>query len=106
MLSANVASQAGHPSSRGKSTVMKVVHVPFCFYPGAVGGTEVYVASLARLLRDEHDCSVLIAAPGSRSERYTHDGLIVRRFGVSPEVGDISEVYGEGDELAAREFEK
>src|SRR5437763_15339559 len=85
---------------------MKIVLVAFCFYPDPVGGTEVYVASLARLLRDEQGCDVLIAAPGGRSEEYAHEGLRVRRFAVSNEVGDVSELYGEGDELAAREFEK
>ena len=85
---------------------MKLIQVPFCFYPDAVGGTEIYVASLARLLRDEHGCDVLIAAPGDRSEDYTHQDLRVRRFAVSNEIGDVSELYGEGDELAAREFAK
>jgi glycosyltransferase involved in cell wall biosynthesis len=85
---------------------MKVIQIPFCFSPDAVGGTEVYVASLARLLKDEHGCDVLIAAPGGRSENYTHQDLPVRRFAVSNAVGDVSELYGEGDELAAREFAK
>ena len=85
---------------------MKVIHVPFCFYPDAVGGTEVYVASLARLLKDEYGCEALISAPGVKSEDYKHEGMWVRRFAVSNEVGDVSELYGEGDELAAEEFEK
>jgi glycosyltransferase involved in cell wall biosynthesis len=85
---------------------MKVVQIPFCFYPDAVGGTEVYVASLARLLRDEHGCDVLIAAPGACSEDYTQQDLPVRRFAVSNKISDVSELYGEGDELSAREFEK
>jgi glycosyltransferase involved in cell wall biosynthesis len=85
---------------------VKVVQVPFCFYPDAVGGTEIYVASLARLLKDEHGCDVVIAAPGGRSENYTHQDLPVHRFAVSNEVGDVSELYDEGNELAAREFEK
>jgi glycosyltransferase involved in cell wall biosynthesis len=85
---------------------MKIIHVPFCFYPGAVGGTEVYVTLLARLLKEGHGCDVLIAAPGGRSEQYTHENLRVRRFEVSPEVADISELYGEGDEVGAREFAK
>src|ERR1700745_2406075 len=83
---------------------LKVIQVPFCFYPDAVGGTEVYVASLARLLKEEHGCEVLVAAPSARSATYEHNGLSVRRFPVSPQVADISELYGEGDELAAQEF--
>jgi glycosyltransferase involved in cell wall biosynthesis len=85
---------------------MKVIQIPFCFYPDAVGGTEIYVASLARLLKDEHGCDVLIAAPGDRSGDYTHQDLHVRRFAVSNKIGDVSELYDEGDELAARGFEK
>ena len=85
---------------------MKLIQIPFCFYPDTVGGTEIYVASLARLLKDEHGCDVLIAAPGDRSENYAHHDLSVRRFAVSPEVADISELYGDGDELAAQEFAK
>ena len=30
---------------------MKVLHVPFGYYPDPVGGTEVYVAELASALR-------------------------------------------------------
>ena len=59
---------------------MKVVHVPFCFFPDPVGGTELYVQSLARAQR-QRGVSAIIAAPGSRSEQYEHDGLLVRRFG-------------------------
>jgi glycosyltransferase involved in cell wall biosynthesis len=85
---------------------VKALQVPFCFYPDPVGGTEVYVAALARLLKAEHGCDALIAAPGERSNEYMHENLRVRRFAVSPEVADVSELYGEGDDLAAREFEK
>ena len=85
---------------------MKIIQVPFCFYPDAVGGTEVYVANLARTLASEHDCEVLIAAPGVKSEAYIYEGLRVQRFATSPRVNDVSELYGEGDELAAAEFEK
>jgi len=85
---------------------LKVIQVPFCFYPDAVGGTEVYVASLARLLKDENRCDVLITAPSNLSETYETDGVRVRRFAVSSGVAELSELYGEGDELAAREFDK
>jgi len=78
---------------------LKVIQVPFCFYPDAVGGTEVYVASLARLLKDENRCDVLITAPSNLSETYETDGVRVRRFAVSSGVAELSELYGEGDEL-------
>jgi glycosyltransferase involved in cell wall biosynthesis len=82
---------------------MKVVHVPFCFHPDPVGGTEVYVESLSRALRQRGVCA-LVAAPGPRSDHYEHDGLPVRRFGVQPSVRDIQELYGHGDAQAAGTF--
>jgi glycosyltransferase involved in cell wall biosynthesis len=85
---------------------VKIIQVPFCFYPDAVGGTEAYVADLARTLVSEHGCNVLVAAPSAKSEAYVHDTLRVRRFATSTEVNDVSELYGEGDELAAAEFDK
>jgi hypothetical protein len=85
---------------------VKIVQVPFCFYPDAVGGTEVYVGSAPRLLKDKHSCNVLVAAPGGQSEEYTHENLLVRQFAVSPEVADVLELYRDGDEIGAREFAK
>lgn len=80
---------------------MRVVHVPFGYFPDAVGGTEVYVAELARGLRARGVESV-VAAPATRSgsERYDHDGVPVRRFAVDPDAS-VADVYGEGDALAA-----
>jgi len=80
---------------------MKVVHVPFCFYPDPVGGTEIYVGSLARKLT-EHGAKMVIAAPGETNSAYEIDGLRVRRFAVSEKVNDIRELYGAGDEGAAK----
>jgi glycosyltransferase involved in cell wall biosynthesis len=82
---------------------MKVVHVPFCFHPDPVGGTEVYVESLARALRKRGVCA-LVVAPGQRSDYYEYDGLPVRRFAVQPSVRDIQELYGYGDAQAAGTF--
>ena len=82
---------------------MKVVHVPFCFYPDAVGGTEVYVAGLARHMIGPL-VSVTVAAPGAKADAYDYQGVPVRRFAVAPEINDIRELYGAGDESAARAF--
>jgi len=80
---------------------MKIVHVPFGYFPDPVGGTEVYVAELARGLAARGVESV-VAAPTSRagSERYEHDGVAVRRFAVDPDAS-VSDLYGEGDLAAA-----
>ena len=84
---------------------MKVVHVPFCFHPDPIGGTEVYVESLAHQLQ-QLGVSVMVAAPGSQSSFYEHNGLAIRRFAVSDEVADLRDLYGEGDARAAQEFAK
>ena len=57
---------------------MRVVHVPFGYFPDPVGGTEVYVAELARGLQSRGIESV-VAAPARSlgSERYDHDGVPV-----------------------------
>jgi glycosyltransferase involved in cell wall biosynthesis len=78
------------------------VHVPFGYYPDAVGGTEVYVAQLARDLR-MHGVESVVAAPASASAsgRYDHEGIPVRRFDVATP-SSVADLYGEGDEVAAR----
>jgi glycosyltransferase involved in cell wall biosynthesis len=58
---------------------MKILHVPFTYYPDAVGGTEVYVQSLARLQRDA-GLQAMIAAPGAHAQQYEFDGQAVWRY--------------------------
>jgi len=82
---------------------MKVIHVPFGFFPDPVGGTEVYVQALAHELHCR-GVESLIAAPAEKSIGYMHEGFPVRRFAVAGEVSDIRDLYGEGDPVAAREF--
>ena len=82
---------------------MKVLHVPFCFAPDPSGGTEVYVANLAR---DLHGLGVdaMVAAPSETSRTYTIDDLRVRRFAITSKITEVGQLYGRGDELAAAEF--
>lgn len=82
---------------------MKVVHVPYCFYPDAVGGTEVYVSALARE-QQRAGVRVYITAPAKEAGHYFHDGIEVRRFCIKQDVSDVSELYGEGDAAAAKAF--
>jgi glycosyltransferase involved in cell wall biosynthesis len=84
---------------------MKVIHVPFCFAPDPVGGTEVYVASLARDLQ-KLGVDAMVAAPSETSRAYVIDSLRVRRYAVSEKIADVIQLYGPGDLLAATEFEK
>lgn len=76
--------------------------MPYCYYPDPVGGTEIYVAGLAKWQRF-HGWQVAIAAPGNSRERYDHADTTVWRFPVSP-AQDLSELYGEGDPVAAEGF--
>lgn len=80
---------------------MKVVHVPFGYYPDPVGGTEVYVSELARGLRARGVESV-IAAPAAAlgDDQYEHDGTPVHRFAIAPSER-VEELYGDGDPRAA-----
>jgi glycosyltransferase involved in cell wall biosynthesis len=82
---------------------MKVLHVPYCYYPDPAGGTEVYVASLARV-QQARGYEVAIAAPAAQNRTYYHDGLPVHRFGVAGKI-DLRQIYGE-DPTAAANFEE
>jgi glycosyltransferase involved in cell wall biosynthesis len=84
---------------------MKVIHIPFCFAPDPIGGTEVYVSQLAKDLQT-FGVEALIAAPGLPARSYEIGGLSVRRFGFNEKVSDVSELYGPGDDRAAAEFAK
>jgi glycosyltransferase involved in cell wall biosynthesis len=83
---------------------LKVIQVPFCFAPDPIGGTEVYVASIAQDLKNL-GVNVVIAAPGVSNCEYASDALRVRRFAVGGAV-DLIQLYGSGDGLAAAEFTK
>ncbi len=82
---------------------MKVFQVPFCFLPDPIGGTEVYVASLARRLM-RAGVEVRVVAPATRSSAYKIGDIDVRRFAISGAIGDVAELYGDGDRQAADEF--
>lgn len=84
---------------------MKVVHVPFCYAPDAMGGTEIFVSHLAKDLNKIGVTSV-VAAPNQDSSKYIAGGLDVYRFGITGEVADTIDLYGSGDGIAQAEFEK
>jgi glycosyltransferase involved in cell wall biosynthesis len=83
---------------------MKTIQVPFSFAPDPIGGTEVFVANLARDLRGL-GVNAIVAAPSDTSRTYWIEDLRVRRFAIG-EVKEVAELYGEGDALAAAEFAK
>ena len=82
---------------------MKLLHLPFTFYPDPAGGTEIYVQGLAHE-QQRLGCSVIVAAPAEKDATYSYDGLVVRRFAVSPNMKDPRELYGDGDPHAAEAF--
>lgn len=81
---------------------MRVLHVPFSYFPSPHGGTEVYVAALANALQT-HGVTSVVAAPGERNEAYEWAGLAVNRFQTSSDT-ELENLYGEGDAAAAAEF--
>ncbi|WP_180540777.1 glycosyltransferase [Nevskia soli] len=82
---------------------MKIIHLPFCYYPDPVGGTEIYVAGLARE-QQRQGCTPIVCAPAQNESRYYHDGVEVRRFALEPATADVADLYGSGDALAASWF--
>ena len=84
---------------------MKIIHLPFCFDPDPMGGTEIYVEALARELT-KLGIENLIAAPASQNQTYTYNNLVVKRFAISSDIQNLKEIYGEGDKQGAKEFGK
>src|ERR1700678_2407112 len=81
---------------------MKVLHVPFGFFPDAAGGTEIYVEALARF-QNEMGIESAIAAAGREDASYIHAGQRVYRFRTA-EAMPLRALYGEGDTVAASSF--
>jgi glycosyltransferase involved in cell wall biosynthesis len=88
----------------GPTIIFKVVHIPFTFAPDPVGGTEIYVETLAHSLR-AHGIESLIVAPSCIDEAYEHNTLRVRRYRTAPESKYmLRELYGRGDPESAAAF--
>jgi glycosyltransferase involved in cell wall biosynthesis len=81
---------------------MRVLHVPYSYFPDPAAGTEIYVDGLAVFQRSL-GCDVGVAAPGSATTTYNHSGIPVWRFAVSPNL-NLRDLYGEGDSTAAELF--
>ncbi|MES2606910.1 MAG: glycosyltransferase, partial [Pseudomonadota bacterium] len=83
---------------------MRIMHVPFSFFPSVAGGTEVYVQTLARELKSLGIDSVVVA-PGASRESYQWDNQPVFRFPGSSGLS-LPAQHGAGDPVAAQEFGK
>src|SRR5262245_46440320 len=84
---------------------MKVIHVPYCFAPDPMGGTEIYAAGLAQDLQ-KLGVENVMAAPAAATTSYTFDGLRVQRFREATGNVDLRQLYGVGDPVAAAAFDK
>ena len=84
---------------------MRVLHVPYCFYPDPVGGTEVYVNSLMTYL-GKKNIENSVAAPDTHTHFYQYNNFDVDRFSISGKVNNLEDLHGEGDENARQEFSK
>ena len=75
---------------------MKIVQAVGWYYPDSIGGTEIYVAELARQLHGcGHDVLVAAPEPGVRSPRtYELEGIPVFRYPV-PEFATRDEAQGD-----------
>jgi len=84
-----------------------VIHVPYGYFPDPIGGTEIYVRSLARSLK-KIGIESMIAAPSDQNSSYEIDHIKVVRFALSPLKNNrvLWEIYGEGNALAAFNFGK
>ena len=84
---------------------MKILHVVYSFPPDPPGGTEIYVAGLCRRLR-ESGLEVVIAAPALQSSRYDVQGMRVIRYERQDGALDLEALYGLGDPVALKAFER
>jgi glycosyltransferase involved in cell wall biosynthesis len=83
---------------------IKILHIPFGYFPDPVGGAEIYVEALAKGLRRWGFESV-ICAPACAPGAYVHSGLRVLRFESTGEGLTVDDLYGDGDAVAAASFE-
>jgi glycosyltransferase involved in cell wall biosynthesis len=82
---------------------MKVLHIPYTYYPDVPGGTEVYVAALARELATLGTASVIAAPTADDGDpSYVVEGVPVHRLSTSPGLASLSNLYGRGDPRMAR----
>lgn len=81
---------------------IRVLHVPYTFFPDQPGGTEIYVAALIEGMR-EHGYDGIVAAPAERDSIYDHNDIRVYRFKQNP-LSSLDAAYGAPDEIAAQSF--
>jgi len=81
---------------------VRVLHVPFGYFPDPVAGTEQYVAGLARE-QQALGIDPVVAAPAAADAEYAHEGVSVHRYAVSATL-TLEELWAAGDPGAAHRF--
>lgn len=84
---------------------MKILHLPYIYFPDAAAGTEFYVQALVHGLT-QLGMENLVVAPGQRHERYLHAGIQVVRLATTPGSLPLRALYGDGDDHVARQFDE
>ena len=86
---------------------MRIVQAVGWYFPDSLGGTEVYVETLARQLRASgHDVLIAAPEPGSQAPRsYEHDGCGVFRYPIPP-VPSREEAQGDVAVRGAEHFHR
>lgn len=83
---------------------MKVIHVPFTWFPSAVGGTEVYVRALIQEL-NQLGWTNEVTIPAVTSSHEIHEGVWVHRV-QAPSNLSRAVLYGEGEPTSAELFKQ
>lgn len=81
---------------------MRVLHLPYTYFPDPAGGTEIYVAQLTRELRALGVESV-VAAPGAAAATYEHEDTVVVRYVVADPVdrGELQDAAASPSAISA-----
>src|SRR5581483_7293712 len=83
---------------------VRVLHIPYTYFPDPPGGTEVYVAGLVGgLRRAAAGIGGAVAAPAAGEREYEYDGTPVYRFAAGGGAA-LAQAYGAPDPGAAQSF--
>jgi glycosyltransferase involved in cell wall biosynthesis len=101
-LNAPLAAEREASAQSASETSVRVLHVPYTYFPDAAGGTEIYVAGLIETLR-RRGVDSAVAAPGEADRAYRHQDVPVFRFATG-RAAALDRAYGAPDPVAAKSF--
>lgn len=92
------------PAGSARVEPVRVLHIPYTYFPDPPGGTEVYVAGLVGgLRRAAAGIGGAVAAPAAGEREYEYDGTPVYRFAAGGGAA-LAQAYGAPDLGAAQSF--